>query len=71
MLATALDLKDAYGVDVDIFHTFDDGGKKGSLPLLSYHEWCDGLTGVRAALTKRVIALPRQKPIHPHPRLLK
>jgi hypothetical protein len=45
MLATALDLKDAYGVDVDIFHTFDDGGKKGSLPLLSYHEWCDGLTG--------------------------
>jgi hypothetical protein len=30
---------------VDVFHTFDDGGKKGSLPLLSYHEWCDGLTG--------------------------
>lgn len=66
MLATALHLKDAYGVDVDIFHTFDNAKKK-YVPLLDYHEWCEGLTGDAAALAKRVCDMKREKPIHPAP----
>lgn len=68
MLATALHLKDAYGVKIDEFHTFDDGGKKREVPLLSYQDWCEGLTGAKAALAMRVINLPRRKPTHPAPR---
>ena len=49
MLATALHLEDAYGVKVSIFHTFDNTKKK-QVPLLSYHEWCEGLTGEKLAL---------------------
>lgn len=70
MLATALHLSEAYGVQIDAFHTFDNGGKKGEVPLLSYQEWCEGLSGHRLALAKRVIELPRSKPIHPSPRLI-
>jgi predicted nucleic acid-binding protein len=70
MLATALHLADGYGVEVDTFHTFDDGGK-GGVPIISYHEWCDGLTGPKAVLAKRITALARKRPIHPEPRLIK
>ena len=71
MLATALHLEDAYDTKMDIFHTFDDGGKKGHIPLLSYHEWCEGVTGPKFVLARRVFALPRKKPVHPEPRLIK
>ena len=67
MLSTALYLEDAYEVKIDVFHTFDDGGQKRQIPLLSYHEWCEGLTGMEAALAKRVTSLERMKPIHPSP----
>jgi predicted nucleic acid-binding protein len=67
MLATALHLQAAYGVKLDAFHTFDDGGKKREVPLLSYHEWCEGLRGAKAALAKQVIDLRRERPIHPTP----
>jgi hypothetical protein len=68
MLATCLNLQDAFGVKIDVFHTFDDG-KKGGTPLLSFHDWCNGFTDEDDALTKRVCALRRQKPIHPRPEL--
>jgi len=71
MLATALHLGEAYGVQIDAFQTFDNGGKKGEVPLLSYQDWCEGLSGQRWALAKRVIDLTRTKPIHPSPRLIK
>lgn len=44
---------------------------EGEVPLLSYQDWCEGLSGQRLALAKRVIDLPRTKPIHPSPRLIK
>jgi predicted nucleic acid-binding protein len=68
MLATALHLEDAYGVAIDVFHTFDNTKKK-YVPLLSYSEWCEGLTGANAALAKRVCDLKRERPIHPTPTL--
>jgi hypothetical protein len=69
MLATCLHLQDILGVTVAAFHTFDDGGAKRELPLLSYHEWCEGLTGNRAKLSTRVCALKRERPIHPNPEM--
>lgn len=69
MLASALYLDEAYGVSLSAFHTFDDGGKKGEVPLLSYHEWCEGFSGVQLTLARRVIDLPRMKPVHPAPKL--
>ena len=68
MLATYLNLKDAFDVNVDVFHTFDDA-KKRTIPLLSYHEWCDGLTGENDRLAKRVCAIKRERPVHPTPPL--
>ena len=48
MLASCVYLVDAMGVKVNAFHTFDDGRRRGpdgrSVPLLSFHEWCEGFT---------------------------
>lgn len=72
MLATCLHLNDAYGVVLDQLHTFDEGKRRGvdgkGVPLLTYHEWCDGIEA--KPLAKRVISLSRNKPIHPQPMLL-
>jgi predicted nucleic acid-binding protein len=67
MLATCLHLQDILGVTIGAFHTFDDGGKKRELPLLSYHEWCEGLAGAKAKLADRICSLTRAHPIHPTP----
>lgn len=67
MLATALHLTDAYGVQVHAFHTFDNGGRKREIPILSFEQWCTGLTGKKAELASRVAKLRREKPIHPAP----
>jgi predicted nucleic acid-binding protein len=68
MLATALHLDEAFGVKLDAFHTYDDGKKKPKgVPLLSYQEWCEGLSGHKAALARRVADMVRTKPIHPEP----
>ena len=69
MLASALHLEEAYGARLSAFHTFDDGGTKGEVPLLSYHEWCEGFSGAQLTLARRVIDLPRMKPVHPAPKL--
>jgi predicted nucleic acid-binding protein len=73
MLASCLFLKEAMGVAVDHFHTFDDGKKKGlegrMVPLLSYQDWCENFTSDQMTIAQPVISLSRQPPIHPSPRL--
>lgn len=74
ILATAVHVRDDYGVGLDHFHTFDGGGSKDlegnrSIPMLGFEEWCEGFDATQKALAQRVIDLPRKKPIHPAPRL--
>jgi hypothetical protein len=73
MLASGLYLVEAIGIRLNAFHTFDDGRRRGpegrSVPLLSYHEWCEGFTNEQARVAKRVIDLARVPPIHPSPKL--
>jgi predicted nucleic acid-binding protein len=70
-LASALVLESNYGVQVNAFHTFDNGKSRGlegrSVPLLSYEEWCGSCAN--DPIAKRVIALKRDRPEHPSPRL--
>lgn len=70
MLATALFLQEGYGITIYEFHTFDDATRRGKVPLLSYQDWCVGLTGDHELLAKRVCALKRRLPQHPAPALL-
>lgn len=65
-LATALTLIDAYGVNLDEFHTFDKGGKRSpdgkGVPLLGYDTWCEKCAD--DPLVKRIIDMTRSKPQH-------
>ena len=70
MLATALFLQEGYGVTIDEFHTFDDATKRRKVPILSYQDWCVGLTGENELLARRVSALKRRPPRHPAPPLI-
>lgn len=72
MLASAVHLRDAWGVPITKFHTFDGGGKKdlegnNTIPMLGYETWCGGFDPVQQALADKVISLDRCKPIHPTP----
>jgi predicted nucleic acid-binding protein len=73
MLASCLYLVDAVGVRVNAFHTFDNGRRRGpdgrSVPLLSYHEWCEGFTPEQMRVAAPVIGLDRRRPLHPSPKL--
>lgn len=73
MLASCLHINDAVGIRVAAFHTFDDGKARGaegrSVPLLSYHEWCEGFGAAELSVAKPVIDLVRVRPIHPSPEL--
>ncbi len=70
-LASALVLKDAYNVELDVFHTFDNGKAKSpegkGMPLLSFERWCDGIE--TNPLAKRIIDMRREKPHHPAPKM--
>jgi len=66
ILASCLYLQDAHGIKIDLFHTFDDGKREKTVPLLSFHEWCDGLGTEDMALAQRVCDLKRERPIHPN-----
>jgi predicted nucleic acid-binding protein len=72
MFASCIYLAEAMGVKVDAFHTFDDGRRRGpdgkSVPLLSYHEWCEGFTPDQMRIAKSVIDLNRCRPVHPSPK---
>lgn len=72
MLATALELKNTYGIEIDAFHTFDNGnGARGpegkGVPLLTFEEWCEGLEN--NDLAQEVIGMNRCMPIHPSPKM--
>lgn len=72
MLATAIVLRDGYQVKLDAFHTFDNGGKRSleggrCVPLLDFNDWCQTLTKSYQPLVRRVVDLPRTKPIHDRP----
>lgn len=70
-LMTCIYARDVLGLKDIIFQTFDDGKGKNwegkCVPLLSFHEWTSGLENNK--LVQAVVKLPRQKPIHPEPRL--
>lgn len=72
MLATCIHLADDAGVNIDCFHTYDNGGKRGedgrAVPLLTYQEWCQGF--IENEFASRIIRLPRVKPVHPEPRFV-
>jgi hypothetical protein len=73
MLASAIYLTEAMGLGLTAFHTFDDGRRRGpegrSIPLLSYHEWCEGFSPDQMQVAKPVIDMARRRPIHPSPKL--
>jgi predicted nucleic acid-binding protein len=74
ILATCLEVRDAFRVKIDAFHTFDDGKKRDPVegkmvPLISYQDWCDGFSERQKALAAPVINLNRRKPDHPAPTL--
>jgi predicted nucleic acid-binding protein len=73
MLASCIYLNEAMGIRLSAFHTFDDGRRRGpegrSVPLLSYHEWCEGFSSEQMRTAKPIIDLPRTRPRHPSPRL--
>lgn len=73
MLASCLELKEAFGVKVDFFHTFDDGKKRGPegkmVPLISYEDWCTEFAPDQKKIADPVIGLNRRRPIHPTPGL--
>ena len=74
MLASCVELRDSWGLVIDAFHTFDDGKKRGPegkmVPLISYHDWCEGFTDEQLTIVEPVIQLNRCKPEHPAPYLL-
>jgi predicted nucleic acid-binding protein len=73
MLASCLNIVEALGVKIDLFHTFDDGKKRGPegkmVPLISYEDWCENFSPSQMTVAKPVIDLNRRRPVHPTPTL--
>ena len=71
MLATCVQLHEMFDVNVQQFHTYDDGKKRGldgkAVPLLSFQQWCESFSGEHLELAKKVIRIDRKKPIYPAP----
>lgn len=71
-LASAISLRDIFGVQIDAFHTFDKGKRRGEdggkgLPLIGYETWCERCKDDETV--QKVVALRRENPKHPSPRL--
>jgi predicted nucleic acid-binding protein len=74
MLATCIHLIESYGVNIDVFHTFDDGKARDPIhgkmvPILSYHSWCGEMSEDQKVIARRVLTIKRKLPIFPTPRL--
>ena len=74
MLASCIDVRDGRNINIDFFHTFDDGKKRDPVdgkmvPLISYEDWCQGFTPAQMAVAKPILDLNRRRPIHPSPTL--
>ncbi|MBX4858775.1 PIN domain-containing protein [Rhizobium bangladeshense] len=72
-LATAINLKPMYSVELEAFHTFDAGKSRGldggkGLPMLGFEEWVVECSEDK--WVKRVCDLRRSKPEHPTPILV-
>lgn len=67
MLATCLYMPKAYSVEIDIFHTYDKGKKRGpegkGVPILDIESWCKDMAGAHLRLIGPVLALKREAPI--------
>ncbi|MDR6670164.1 PIN domain-containing protein [Rhizobium sp. 1399] len=71
-LATAINLKPMYNVELDAFHTFDAGKSRGldggrGLPMLGFEEWAAECS--QDIWVKRVCDMRRSIPEHPTPQL--
>lgn len=71
-VATAIYLEEVLEVDMDAFHTFDEGRapknieeNTKAIPLIGIHEWLDGVEN--SDLVERLRSLNICKPIHPEP----
>lgn len=68
-LATAVALREEYGVQNLSFHTFDEGKRKDSeigkktVPMIGFQNWCRDCHDDEEV--RRVIDLSRNKPVHP------
>ncbi len=66
-LATAIDLRETWGVQGLVMHTFDEGKRKSTedgrtVPMIGFHNWCKGLEDNEAVSLVR--ELKRIKPVH-------
>lgn len=73
-LATAIDLREHWGVQGLEFHTFDEGKRSSkeegkTVPMIGFHNWCKGLENNEQVML--VKELKRMKPIHDSCRLPK
>jgi predicted nucleic acid-binding protein len=71
MLSSCVYLRSTLGVQLDHFHTYDRGKKRGldggkGIPLLTYHEWCEGIA--EDPIAAQIIGISRKEPLHPEPR---
>ena len=70
-IASAIALADTYQVPLNVFHTFDAGKQKGpsgrGVPILGYEDWCEKCKD--DPIVQKVIAMKRERPEHPSPRL--
>jgi hypothetical protein len=68
-LATAVALREEYGVQNLTLHTFDEGKKKDGIegkrgvPIIGFENWCRDC--VDDEEVQKVISVPRKKPVHP------
>jgi len=74
MLATSLYANDVFGIEIEAFHTYDKGKKRGedgskNVPLLNYQEWCEKQTKAQLSISQKIIDLNRCAPVHPTPDL--
>ena len=66
-LASAIDLRESWGVQGLVMHTFDEGKRSSkddgkTVPMIGFHNWCKGLEGnEKVELVKE---LKRTKPVH-------
>lgn len=66
-LATAIDLRETWGVQGLVMHTFDEGNRRSTedgktVPMIGFHNWCKGLEdNEKVNLVKE---LKRTKPVH-------
>lgn len=72
-LATAVGLSEIYGVDLEAFHTFDRGKRRGEeggrgLPLIGFEEWSEGC--MADPMVAKVRTMRRGVPLHPSPNML-